>query len=42
VFVVNGAPLPVALSVGFASLLGSSWSLLGLLVAMAVAFSRAR
>jgi hypothetical protein len=39
---VNGADPLVALSVGFASLIGSAWSLLGLLVAMAIAFSRAR
>jgi hypothetical protein len=39
---VNGADPLVAVSVGFASLIGSAWSLLGLLVAMAIAFSRAR
>jgi hypothetical protein len=39
---VNGADPLVALSVGFASLIGSAWSLLGLVVAMAIAFSRAR
>lgn len=39
---VNGAAPLGAISVGFATLFGSAWSLLGLLVAMAIAFSRAR
>jgi hypothetical protein len=39
---VNGAPPLIAFSVGLASLFGSAWSILGMLVAMAIAFSRAR
>jgi hypothetical protein len=41
-FVINGANPVVALVAGFVPLLGSAWNLLALLVAMAVAFSRAR
>jgi hypothetical protein len=40
--IVNGADPTLAVLAGFASLLGSTWSLLGLLIAMAIAFSRAR
>lgn len=41
-FVVNGNDPTQSLVVGFALLFRSGWSLLGLLVAMAIAFSRAR
>jgi hypothetical protein len=42
-FIIGGADPLLALLVGFASLLGGSlWNLLGLLLAMGIAFSRAR
>ena len=41
-FIANGANPPLAFVAGFALLFNSTWSLLGLLVAMAIAFSRAR
>ena len=41
-FVVNGADPTLAFVAGFASLLGSGWGVLSLLVGMAIAFSRAR
>jgi hypothetical protein len=42
-FIIGGAAPILALLVGFASLLGDSlWNLLGLLLAMGIAFSRAR
>jgi hypothetical protein len=41
-FIVNGANPTLAIVAGFALLFGSTWNLLGLLVAMAIAFSRAR
>jgi hypothetical protein len=41
-YIVNGANPTIAIVAGFIPLIGSAWSLLGLLVAMAIAFSRAR
>lgn len=41
-FIINGVDPTQSLIAGFALLLRSAWSLLGLLVAMAIAFSRAR
>jgi len=41
-YVVNGANPTIAILAGFIPLFGSAWNLLALLVAMGIAFSRAR
>ena len=41
-FVINGADPALAFVAGFALLFRTAWTMLGLLVAMAIAFSRAR
>ena len=41
-FIINGADPSLAFTAGFALLFRSAWSTLGVLIAMAIAFSRAR